>query len=395
MKLSIIIIGALVSSFAGTVTTMAIHAPEPAGRKIYAVPRLSDGGVVLTDLQPGDTAVFSEKYTYNWAYISGAGSSDKKIVVINEGAVKLSAGFVLDNITYLKLTGSGSSSKYGFLIDSGEWWLYNNGVAIDIGGKSAHIEVERVHVNRHGYGCWIKNEGDCDITVQNWILDDISIHDFMMTNINQHGFYAGATEQNNISRSVQCNGVTTYPQPSRLGNIRIYNGILRNLGKNGIMLSDARVGLSEIYNNTISNTGRQLVPDENQGTGIAIGGYTVASVRDNKVDSTWLWGIACFAPQDITITGNSISRSGINDLGRLSWPTPIMVRDAVKQTVCGNLAADGLMLEGNQACSTTKTFLRKGYWVIDGKRLYWKAYKDQGSPTGYTLESGDYAWYKE
>lgn len=324
--------------------------------------------VSLTDYLPGDELVFREvDGPFPGVYASLKGEPGKPITITCEGVPVIKAGIEFVDCQHVKAS--------GFAIDGGEGWEQNNGVAINIKGKSSDIELFNFKVVRHGFGMWIKNEGDPSLS--DWVLNNISIHDFTMMNLNQHGFYAGATEQINISRPVIIDGKQVFPQPSRLGNIKIYNGGIYNVGKNGIMLSDARFGMSEIYNNYIENTGAQKQMD--QGTGISIGGYSNAIVRNNTVKNTWLWGIAAFGPQDITIKDNTVSEAGET----LVWPKEIMLKAQegvqTKAMICGNVFPDGKPIVPDTSLpfeNCTKNLLWTAYKVVSGKRKYYNVYSD-------------------
>ena len=89
----------------------------------------------------------------------------------------MTAGLDATNCHHVKITGSGSpNSYYGFKV-------YNPGndgygVAVGIGGKSKHIEVERIDVVNKGYGVWAKQDPLCDpsFNYPNYVMDDIEIH---------------------------------------------------------------------------------------------------------------------------------------------------------------------------------------------------------------------------
>jgi parallel beta-helix repeat protein len=280
-----------------------------AGRRIYMT-KGGDQGSYLNgstySYAPGDTLVLRASLN-PWSYFSLGdfhGTASAPIVIINEGGqVQLQAGFNLENCTNVKIVGTGSSDRFGFLIEHPS----NGGVAIDLHGKSAKVEVSNVHIRNKQYGFWIKNEAHCDPTVNNWIISDITIHDVTIQNVSQEGFYIGSTAPNN-ERPVFCNGQNIYPTPSRVGNIRLYNNVVDNTGRGGIQLSSANYGFNEIYNNTITNNGYEFDPA--QGNGIVLGGYTHAYVHDNTINNTFASGIFSLGSGEIRIENNTINNSG-------------------------------------------------------------------------------------
>lgn len=313
------------------------------GKKTY-LNKGADGGIWINGAHPGDTFVVrAAQNPYTYLYLGDQqGSAGKPIVVINEGGIVKLQSMSAKNSRYIKITGSGTRDRYGFYINQ-HTVKDNSASGISIEGKSSDIQVERFWIDSAGFGAWCKNEHFCDSTLSTWVLDHITINDFRMSNLWHHGFYFGATEIENTTRASSCNGQQVFLNPSRLGHIRIYNGVLRRLGKNGIMVSDARYGVSEIYNNDIDTTG--LLGQQEQGTGIAIGGGTSAYVHDNKVNHTWLWGIASFGGAQVRIENNTVSNSGNNGQNTLPWPENIRMTvdprfaDSVQFTIRNNRVA--------------------------------------------------------
>jgi hypothetical protein len=292
-----------------------------------------DQGVMIMaanfPVSPGDTLVLSaQSNPYSYIYLSGLkGTKQRPIVVINEGGqVQLSAGFDVQSCQHLKISGSGSKDKFGFAIRK------SGGTAFTIHDFTAHVEIERFYVNEAAFGCWIKNEASCDTAINNWVLDDIAVHDYEMRNIGIEGFYMGSTDPNAINRPVTCNGEVKRYRPSRLGNIKIYNGLIDGTGRPGIQLSNASVGMSEIYNNTVMNCGREY--NDQQGSGIALGGYTRAYVHHNRVKNTMTWGIVSLGGSGlIRIENNRVDSSGYLDGRALPWPQNICIDTRLTQPV--------------------------------------------------------------
>lgn len=304
-------------------TCICILGVAQKNKRIY-LNKGADGGSMMVEgnvsYNPGDTFVYrASANPWGFIYFGGIkGTKAKPIVVVNEGLVVLSSGFSVENSEHIKISGSGSTDQYGFHI------LNSKGSAISIYGKSSNIEVERFYVKNAAFGCWIKNEATCDTSINNWVLDYMSIHDFEMHNISIEGFYMGSTDPDNWNRPINCNGVQQYHKTSRLGHVKVYNGIIDGTGRPAIMLCGAFYGLSEIYNNVISNVGREY--NDQQGTGISIGMYTRAYIHDNVIKNTFTWGIASLGGSGLVrIENNKIDSSGYLD-GRITpWAQNILV----------------------------------------------------------------------
>lgn len=257
--------------------------------------------------EAGDTLVLKGS---EWSYCSFEnfyGTSGSPLVIINEGSqVHLSAGFAFANCRYIKLSGSGTSDKYGFFISDPNT---NAGVGVDIHGRSSNIEVERLDITHKTYGYWVKQEGSCIDSLQypNWTIQNIHIHDGRIHMVYQEGMYLGSTDPNG-TRAVSCSGSTIYPKPMRLGNIVVNNMLIDSTYRSGIQLSGADQGKNEIYSNTVTNAGFELSPV--QGNGISLGGYTQASVHDNTIKNTYALGILVLGAGLINIENNSIENSG-------------------------------------------------------------------------------------
>jgi hypothetical protein len=290
------------------------------GRRIYLGKAPDNGNMVPGNYcGPGDTLVMkASQNPYSYVFLGGLkGEPGKPIVIINEGGtVQLQAGFQIEDCQYLKIAGEGSKDKYGFSVEG------TRGVACVITKKCSDIEVTRLAVRNSEYGFWIKNEADCDSAINNWVLNNISVHDCLFRNLSSQAFYAGTTAANG-ERPIACNGVQVFPKPGRLGNIKIFNNDIDSTGRSGIQLSAASVGMSEIYNNRIRNSGRQM--NDQQGNGIALGSYTRAYVHHNDIKNTLTNGISCFGSGLVRIENNTVDSSGFLHGATLAWPWNILV----------------------------------------------------------------------
>ncbi len=81
----------------------------------------------------------------------------------------------------MKLTGTGSSTTYGFKITTPD----NRGVGVNVYGRSAFFEIDHLNIYNKGCGMWIKHEADCDNNFQfpNWVLNNFKIHDNYIHNM--------------------------------------------------------------------------------------------------------------------------------------------------------------------------------------------------------------------
>lgn len=283
--------------------------PGPdGGRYITGDPAVSGWHYAIN---PGDTIVLKAQQA--WTYFSMEkyyGTASCPIVIINEGGqVWMTAGIEIKNAHHIKVTGSGSiNDYYGIKI-------YNPGndgagVAIGIQGRTKHVEVERIDVRKKTYGVWAKQDPLCDTSFNypNYVMDDIEVHHCRFRNIGQDCIYAGNTDPIG-KRDMYCNGVLTHMIPMRISNISIHHNIIDSVNRTAIQVSGADAGQNEVHNNIISNCGYEL--DQQQGTGISIGGMTRnCRVYNNTIKNTFLYGILSFGVGTNYIENNVIDSSG-------------------------------------------------------------------------------------
>lgn len=408
----------------GIITALVI------GGGIYVISPGSDGGVFKPDCsqyKPGDTLDMRGK-NYTYTYYDGLKGAPGDSIVIIGGT--LSKQLDLKNCQYVK--------ALNFTVDQNNDPALSGTPGISVHGKSAHIRFTNFKIINSGYGAWVKNEGDT--STSSWVLDGFEFDNFTMTNLHSHGFYAGATNYPNTSRPITLNGVVYYPNPSKLANIKIHDGRLRSLGRNGAMVCIADSGNNEIYKLDIDTTGTEL--NDQQGSGIQLGGFTSVYVHDNIINHSFLWGIRSFGGREVRIENNTIGITGDCGTGKPAWiimPQSIAIGEDASFTATGqkmfytiknNKAATIQVWKGNygdvnEICGNTGkvtvdagvTYLsntcadvipipdpiptpiptetytgKKGYWVLDNKRIYYKVYKlSDGS---YQIKTGDYNWYK-
>jgi hypothetical protein len=332
---------------------------------------------------PGDTLVLraSDGWSAGLELDNFHGTAECPIVIINEGDVQLSAGFNLEHCSYIKITGSGSESYYGFSVVG-----VGSGTAVDITGRSRCIEVERLNVYNKNYGIWCKQEAACpdsvwaytipgaeDVTSPNgWRIDSVSVHDCKFRVIGQDGLYFGSTSPNGL-RPITCAGESISPIPPRLSNIRIYNNLVDSCNRTGIQLSGGDSGTNEIFNNTVLRCGYEQI--QTQGSGIILGGVTRAHVYNNYIRQTFQYGILCIGSGTSIVENNDVDSSGYIDdvvnpgytnIGadtRVTVPADDSVRLIIRNNKVGLNTAEGKQImignthgtvaTGNVICNNT------------------------------------------
>jgi lysophospholipase L1-like esterase len=298
-----------------------------SGRRILISPDPSDSSVYLTpttapstnNFYPGDTLVFQGAYTS--IDVKGLhGTPSCPIVLINQGGqVKITQRMNLDGCTYVKVTGSGTSSQYGFFIEQHPYLRQQYYHAVSIEDRSKCIELERISMHNVDIGIVAETNGQCEdsLNYPNWVMDSIIIHDNRIVGTWNEGMYLGNTSPDNAvdsydPRPVDCNGVIIYPMPMRNGYTKVYNNYVDSTGRGGIQLASASTGISEIFNNTIKHNG--INGDDAQGAAINIGAYTHVYVHNNNITNTLTWGISSMGGSGtnipLRIENNTIDSSG-------------------------------------------------------------------------------------
>lgn len=297
-----------------------------AGRSFNPAPAADSGYYNYANLLPGDTLFIDGSRAWSYIYIEGKnGTPQCPIVIMNKnGQARLrgnSAQFKLRNCTNIKILGTGTSGvEYGFYIQPYPTNVLVNGAyAVSVEGRSKNVEISNVHITHAGIGMNIKEDGGCDPNnnYPNWVIDSIKIHHNKIVKTWNQGMYIGNTSPDNgptsySPRPVVCNGVTTYPKPVRMGNIKVYDNIIDSTGRAGVQISSASTGLSEVYNNTITHSG--IGGDEAQGAGINLGAYSNVWVYNNNIRNTLTFGISSFGASStnnvLKIENNIIDSSG-------------------------------------------------------------------------------------
>lgn len=423
----------------GIITALVI------GGGIYVISPGSDGGVFKPDCsqyKPGDTLDMRGK-NYTYTYFDGLKGAPGDSIVIIGGT--LSKQLDLKNCQYVK--------ALNFTVDQNNDPALSGTPGISVHGKSAHMRFTNFKIINSGYGAWVKNEGDT--STSSWVLDGFEFDNFTMTNLHSHGFYAGATNYPNTSRPITLNGVVYYPNPSLLANINIHDGKIRSVGRNGVMLCIASTGNNQVHHMNIDTTGLEPFQDQQGSCiqlggftsayvhdnvlnhsllwGIRSFGGDTVKIENNTISNSgtngqWSptawpagytlpnWGnapasIAIGEDAPFTATGHKMFYSIKNNIlgapGKNGFNIQVWKGNyGTVNEICNNtgtISVDAGVAYLSNTCTDvipipdpiptpTETYTgKKGYWVLDNKRVYYAVYKINGI---YQIKTGDYTWYK-
>jgi len=303
-----------------------IYYPESAYKPGWNFPKIK--------VAPGDTLALRSQF--HWSFIDLFGVEGVKgcpvVITSDSGVVRIDRGIRLLDARYVKVTGRSKTEKLSsyptgkekFLLDvkgvdaiNGKKGFGYGGIAVEILGRSAHIEVDMVRAERKGYGITAKQDPACNpaYNYPNFIMDDIEIHHCYFEQVNQDVLYLGNTDPLG-TRPLNCPTGTASTKPMRLSNFNVHHNRILLAGRTGIQLGGAETGRNQIHHNYISDCGYEF--NQQQGTGISIGGMSRnTEVYDNIIRRTFLYGIFDLGTDSCYIYNNLVDSSGYLDIARM------------------------------------------------------------------------------
>jgi hypothetical protein len=238
------------------------------------------------------------------------GTSAQPYIFINTGgkttfkvSTSISYGWRVENCSFLKITGSGSTDKYGINIDGGHQGLI-------LGHLSSDIEVERLEVQNCGFaGIMAKTDPTCDPATWrgNYEMKNVKIHNNWVHHTKGEGLYIGNSF---YAQGMTRDCGTVYPH--NITDLKVYNNIVTNTGAEAIQVGCAIRGC-EIYNNTVRDAGGDPFA-AHQNNGIQISAGTGGKLYNNTIINVGGTGIMMFGTGDNHVYNNLIvnaSQAGI------------------------------------------------------------------------------------
>jgi dienelactone hydrolase len=376
-----------------------------------------DGGIFLSGgVAPGkafilDSATAAANPAY--IYLNGwTGAPGCPVSLETEGRAKMNNGIALNNVHWfdaVKSIARGSDIRISPYLDTvnlqvegnfkktvnGQFITYPGGgtVGVSLTGASTDVDIHNIEVFRTKYGMVIKDDDDCDTTLNYpyGAIYGVNVFNNWIHTTESQMFYFGNTVPDNgflQSRAKGCNG-TAFFTPGRMGGFNIYHNWADSTGRPGIQLSDHVFGAARVHHNHINYTGCQT--DEAQGGGITLGGYTRAVVDSNDVQHSLTWNFMNFGSYawvyDNTFrfagysawTGNWIFSGGTvvganpdvpatvnygaNIYIRTNYTRPM---DSTRVWIRGNTMSDGRIIDINDANKYVMTLFSSnpitGWW---------------------------------
>jgi hypothetical protein len=298
---------------------MAKHILQPA----------PDGSMFIPGnwAQPGDILQLPPTGSYLYpGTLQGTPDNPIRIISHNDGqaASVLTAGIVVEHGQHVIIDGG---PEKRIIVDSGisQRDLIPDGTAFKVEGRSRAVTIRNCRTANCGYAAWVKNESNCDDTVNDWLLSNIEISNCEFKNSRWQHIYAGSTDSDGTRKPLFCGGQNVFKAPGRLSDIRILDNLFEDSGRAAVQLSlSSGPVMSQILRNTIKRCG--LERSGEQGNGINIGGLARVRVANNSIDRTYVAGIAATGAMEIELEDNDINNSGwLDDNSPIIWAWGIWV----------------------------------------------------------------------
>lgn len=309
----------------------------------------------VENIKEGDTLFLEAGQRKEILFKNLKGSAAKPIVIINrKGKVIINSekdyGIYLVNSVHCKITGSGSSDRYGIEIASSK----NHGLLV--AEFSTDCEAERLDIHHVGFaGIVAKTDPNCTRKdLRFFIMKNLVFHDNYIHDTFAEGFYVGYSWY--PARQFTC-GNDSLLYPHEIHSVRIYNNILKNTGQEGIQVGcgtkDIKIFMNSVYNYGMSN-------ELWQNHGVQIGQGTTGELFYNIINKGPGEGVSLFGGGNNFVHDNLIKNTGSSAIYQND-------RGAVKNSVykiCNNriinFTGKGLVLVSDY---TTGNELRNNIFV--------------------------------
>jgi hypothetical protein len=309
----------------------------------------------------GDTICIQAGIRLSLKLVNFHGSPTNYIVFKNTGGVvivkndSLPYGIAIDNSSYFRLTGAGSSTdKYGIKVMGKK----EGASGLAVGNLSTNFEVDHMEIANTGFaGIFSKTDPLCDLSSNRDSFTQYQsiYHDNYIHNTGGEGMYIGHSFYSGWTTT--CSGQPTVLYPSVLKGVRIYNNIVDSAGWDGIQVGSATEDC-KIYGNTITNYG--IASQNSQNSGIQIGGGTTGSCFNNAIMNGSGNGITVFGLGNNFIYNNVIVNAGslnskMGDLSSINGifcddrsTIPYLSFNLINNTIISPMS-DGIRIYSNQS----------------------------------------------
>lgn len=195
------------------------------------------------------------------------GTAEQPFLFVNcDGQTTITSGSVgikIHNSSFFRLSGTGSSDKYGIKVSSDL-----HGVQAEKG--ATNYEIDHIEISgARSIGFPARTNPDAEHNRDNFVQRNTIIHDMYIHDVGNEGLYVGGSHWQDAGR-----------KEPELRGVRIYNNIIENTGYDGLQVGSA-IEDSEIYNNVVANYGMKDVTFHQ--AGLMINPGTTGKIYNNKV----------------------------------------------------------------------------------------------------------------
>ncbi|MEO1099603.1 MAG: choice-of-anchor Q domain-containing protein, partial [Bacteroidota bacterium] len=235
------------------------------------------------DYEPGDVFCITGGTYSAFRFNNFIGSESEPLIFKNcNGQVELSSptytAIQFRESKYIHVTGTGDSNhEYGLKI------IYSKSgtSGISLSSLSSDFEIDHMDISNTGFaGIIAKTDPSCDdpdTWRENFLMENIIIHDNYIHETEGEGMYIGGTFGFENSSRI-CDGTPRFAH--LVSGLKVYNNIIENTGWDGLQVSLAQNN-SEVFNNVINGYGTRK--EGNQNYGMALGAGSRLRVYNNIV----------------------------------------------------------------------------------------------------------------
>ncbi len=224
---------------------------------------------------PGDTLLLSGK-AESIVFVNFKGTKENPIVITSNDKVYIeysgTRGIGLNNCHHVILSGKNSAYQYGIIINATN---KTHEAALNIYNLSSDIEIAGIEIASAGFaGIMAKtdpNKHKPKTWRENYVLDNLIIHDNYIRNTKGEGMYIGYYTYGKVD------GIL----PHSVKNLKIYNNIIEYTKWDGIQVACADTN-TKIYNNKIKFFG--LANKFAQNSGMSINSGFNGSIYNNTIE---------------------------------------------------------------------------------------------------------------
>lgn len=262
---------------------------------------------------PGDTLTFIPG-TYDYFTADGtSGTSDQPIRLIFQNGVKFTSGFDMSNVNWIIFDGGGTAKN--LLIEGA------TGVPLSFKGKCNNIVIDGIRINGAYSYIWFKTEV-AEQSFANWsywtkvgdkieanyIMDGLTVRNFDFRDAKFDGGYISSTGQKADRPIKMPDGITYYPFPPKVANVKFENGVIDGAARTGLQISGLVSSESWLDNVTIKNCGTSL--EAYQGACFLLGGNSSKiKITGCMFDGSHLYAVRTDGGGLIEFTNNTVLNS--------------------------------------------------------------------------------------